>query len=134
MLGLISDRFFQARRKGLLIFTGSCSAATGVIMATMGGALPFPLLIVLVLIFGFAGLGVTGLFMTMISELAGKDSAGQGAAAGLMGGNIGYFVVPPLFGMIVDVSHSYPLALASMALISALGAVAVSRVKERVGK
>lgn len=130
LYGLLSDRLFGARRKGLLVFSGAASVVAALTTAFFGLTLSPPALLALILFFGLVGIGWTGMFMILLPELAGKDASGMGAAAALASCNLGYFVGPPLFGLIVDLSHSYSLAWLSLAAISAVATIAMVAVRE----
>jgi MFS family permease len=115
----------------MLVLTGLGAVVSAVITAIAGPSLPPYALLLLVLVFGFAGIGWTGIFMTLISELSGKESSGVGSAIGLVACNIGVIAGPPLFGFVVDVSHSYPLGWGLVALAAALGTAFILPVRDR---
>jgi predicted MFS family arabinose efflux permease len=108
--GAVSDRLFRGQRKIVLVLVGALS-----ILLTLGlslfhsGTSPF-LLIPFIFLAGFCMIGYQGVSYSLIGELAGK--ARTGTALGLMitvnatAATLG----TPLFGYLVDMTGSYPLA------------------------
>lgn len=132
VLGLASDRLFGGSRRQMLVLTGVGSVAGVIALALAGAGLPPWLLTVVLLVFGFTGMGYTGLLMTMTSELSGRALTGVSSAVALFACNIGILVGPPLFGLLVDRSQSYSLGWAAMALIAIVGTVLLFPVRERL--
>lgn len=117
--GLLSDRAFNGNRKQVFMLTAGITCITCLIIGFFGPKLAwtlYPILFVL----GMGSKSFGGIHLTLVSEIGGRRGAGK--AVGFVGIiNIGGGVVgPPLFGLIVDSSHSYTLAMLSLALLSAV--------------
>lgn len=133
VLGIGSDRLLGGRRREMIIFTGVGSLAAAAVMALAGSSLPALALTLVMLVFGFTGMAYTGVFMTLISELSGKEATGIGSAVGLAACNFGTLVGPPLFGLLIDRTSSYPLGWGAVALTAGLGTLLIWPVRERRG-
>lgn len=68
-------------------------------------------------VFGFTGVGWNGVFVTMLSEIAGKDQAGTAVGIGLTLLQIGVLTITPTFGFIVDLSGSYDVSWIGLSLL-----------------
>ena len=127
--GLVSDRLLHARRRPALIALAGCAAFACGLLAALGGQ-TWALWLALLLL-GIGAVGWGGLFGTLAGELAGEGA--EGAAAGVTAGinNIGIFIGPPLFGLIVDRTGSYAPAWWTMLAASLCAAGLLVAVRER---
>ena len=88
------------------------------------------LLWVALLLLGVGAVGWGGLFSTLVGETAGAAAAGAAAGVTARLDNIGIFIGPPLFGLIVDRTGSYAPAWWAMVVAAALAACALALVRE----
>lgn len=132
--GVVSDRLLGGRRKPLLVGFGLLATALLVLMALVGPATPLLLVAVLVTALGVAAIGSHGLFLTLMAEMAGTRIAATSVGLGLTLVQVGATLGPPVFGLLVDGTGSYPLAWGVFAGLTAGGTVAVTLVQEREAK
>jgi MFS transporter, ACS family, hexuronate transporter len=128
--GLVSDRLLGRRRKAPLLVLAGLAGVACAILALIGPGQSWLLWLALLLL-GVGAVGWGGLFGTLAGETAGPATAG--AAAGITGAidNIGIFIGPPLFGLIVDRTGSYASAWWAMAAASLGAIVLLSLLRER---
>ena len=106
--GIVSDRFAKGKRKGTLMVVGICGAISVFLIGMFGSVMPTPALYALLLFFGVTAAGWLGLGFTFVSELAGMRSAGSAIGALTAVNFLPMFIVPPIFGAIVDASGWTP--------------------------
>ena len=88
----------------------------------------------MVLVLGSTVLSWQGVFATLIGELAGVEQSGTALGAVNTVTRVSMIMIPPLFGLIVDVSDSYSigwLVVAATALVCTLGLVVFGREPHR---
>jgi MFS transporter, ACS family, hexuronate transporter len=128
--GFISDRFFGGRRAPMLLVV---TAAHGV-LALIFGWLPSlgpSAQAVLILAFGATAIGWSSLYHVFVAEVAGRKQAGTAIGLCMMAMSGGGVVGPPVFGYIVDASHSYQLAWASQTVLASVGVAILWWVRRR---
>lgn len=127
--GVVSDRFFGGRRTPvMLVVTGAC----GVLALVFGPLLPVLPdwgRLALIVAFGLVAVGWSGLYHVFVGEMAGREKAGTAVGLCLMVCAGGSVLGPPVFGFIVDVSQSYPVAWASQSLLSFIGVALIVRLR-----
>ncbi|MCE5263360.1 MAG: MFS transporter [Deltaproteobacteria bacterium] len=103
-----SDYLLAGRRKGVLVLI------TGLLfLSSLGlGVISFfpvlsPLLVCAVLAFGMSGIGWNAIYLTIMGESAGKESAGLAIGIGYGYGFLGGLIAPPIFGFLVDRTDTY---------------------------
>lgn len=122
LLGSLSDRL--GRRKPALVLAGAGAACTCAAMGFMSNGAPLVALGVTAFALGFLLLGWNGIYIAYLSEATPPGSAATAVGAGLTVTNLGSLTVPPLFGLLVDVSDSYTLLWFALTLWVSLGALA----------
>jgi nitrate/nitrite transporter NarK len=122
--GWVSDRFFTSHATTLVLISGGSAAALVAIAAGVDGP---PLWPVIVLIGGFS-IGWNGVYMALITDAAGQGGLGRATGRGLTAIYGGVAVLPPLFGVIRDVTHSWTAVwiVATGAVVVAAAALALS--------
>ena len=121
--GMVSDRLFGGSRRNALMLVTLLAAALSLALALLPARAPLPLLAAVALLFGSTGLGWNGLYITLVSELSRPGRHGATLGNSMLITYIGIVGAPPLFGLLVDRSHSYQLAwqlLAAVLLLSGL--------------
>ena len=120
---LVSNLLFRGRRA---LSMASVGVLSGVCMAFLA-LIPSDasLLVVLPLMFavGVTAFGITGLYVLLMTELAGPGLTGTAFGFIAMIGNMGAFGIPPLFGFIVDRTDSYTMAWWMLAGVAVIGSV-----------
>jgi L-alanine-DL-glutamate epimerase-like enolase superfamily enzyme/MFS family permease len=129
--GAVSDRGTGQRRKRTLIMVSLIAAAAFLVLAWLPGATPIALLLVLTLAIGATVIGWNGVYVTLLSEIAPSDKRGRAVAYGLTMAQIGIFAGPFLFGLLVEVSHSYRLALSVVAVTMLIPSILLRAVHEK---
>ena len=120
---LVSNLLFRGRRALSLatlgVLAGVCMAFLALIPSDAS------LVVVLALMFavGVTAVGLTGLYVLLITELAGPGLTGTAFGFTVMIGHMGAFAIPPLFGLIVDRTDSYSMAWWMMAVVAVIGSV-----------
>ena len=127
--GLVSDRLLGRRRKAPLLALAGLAGVACAILALLGPGHTWLLWTALVML-GVGAVGWGGLFGTLAGETAGPAAAG--AAAGVTAAivNVGIFIGPLLFGLIVDRSGSYAPAWWAMVGAAVLAACLLALVRE----
>ena len=128
--GLISDRLLGRRRKPALLVLAGLAGLSSAIFALVGPGQTWLLWLALLLL-GVGAVGWGGLLSTLVGETVGHGATG--AAIGVTGAldNIGIFLGPPLFGLIVDRTGSYAPAWWAMVAAAGAAAVMLALVRER---
>jgi predicted MFS family arabinose efflux permease len=129
--GLLSDRVFGGRRRIALAIAGSGSALCSLVIATTGRGTPAWSLTLLVLAFGFVGIGWNGVQHTLMAELAGPARAGTAVGLGLAVSSGGVALAPPLFGWSVELAGGYTVPWVALALSMLAGLAILAKVRER---
>lgn len=127
--GVISDRFFAGRRAPVL---GAVTAVGGFTALVFGSLVPLLPVVgqgLLIVLFGLAAIGWSGLYHVFVGETSGRENAGTAIGVCMMVCAAGTIIGPPVFGYIVDVTHSYALAWASQALTSFAGVALIWRTR-----
>ena len=127
--GLVSDRLLSRRRKPALLALSGLAGLACAILALTGPGHTW-LLCVALLLLGVGAVGWGGLFGTLAGETAGHAAAGAAAGVTAAIDNIGIFLGPPLFGLIVDRTGSYAPAWWAMVAASIAAAVLFALVRE----
>lgn len=121
--GYLSDRIFGGKRIVVFEIVAILVIACGLFMAYIshaldttglrdaGGARPGTVFIALAIItigiFGLTANGFNGVWMNTASESVPRQSSGVATGFSISIGSCGVFLVPPLFGLLVDTSGTY---------------------------
>jgi MFS transporter, ACS family, hexuronate transporter len=127
--GLVSDRLLGRRRKAPLLVLAGLAGLSCAILALIGTGQTW-LLWAALLMLGVGAVGWGGLFGTLAGETAGPAAAGAAAGVTAAIDNVGIFVGPPLFGLIVDRTGSYAPAWWAMVGAAVLAACLLALVRE----
>ena len=127
--GLVSDRLLGRRRKAPLLALAGLAGLACAILALIGPGQMWQLWAALLML-GVGAVGWGGLFGTLAGETAGPAAAGAAAGVTAAIDNVGIFVGPPLFGLIVDRTGSYAPAWWAMVGAAVLAACLLALVRE----
>lgn len=119
--GFISDRLGE--RTPIMILVGAISAISCLALGFAGSGLGITAVSVLALLIGCSAMGWNGLYLTALAESTPLRNAGTTIGASLTFSFLGMFLVPPLFGLIGDVTgslHASWLALGGWAILGTL--------------
>jgi MFS family permease len=121
--GVISDTFFRGSRFAVMLLITFIACAGSAMMAFLSESTPVWLLLILVFTMGLAVSGFNGLWMNIATELTPKEQAGVASGVSLTIGSMGVILVPPLFGLTVDMSGSFELAWQFMAGLMVIASI-----------
>lgn len=128
--GPMSDFFFRARRKVVLMIIGSLSSALCLLFLFLSPRFPFWCVGVLVFVLGTCAIGWNGIYLTLVAELAGRGREGMAIGTSLTIVFIGVLFGPPLFGYIVDTTGSYDDAWIIFSLMMVVATVPIGFIRE----
>ncbi len=129
--GVASDRLFGHRRRPALILPIALSAAGAIALGWLPPGTPLWLIGLLVTAHAFCALGWHGNWIALIAEVAGPERQGRtvGVAMSLM--YPGIILFPPLFGLYVDHTHSWPGAWTGLSVLLVIATALILPVGER---
>jgi sugar phosphate permease len=130
--GFVSDRALRRRRVPALLGMGVLAGLSCVAFALLPPGHVWLLWGALFLL-GFGAVGWGGLMGTLAGETGGHHAAGAAAGVSAAFFNVGIFVGPPVFGLIVDRTRSYAPAWWALAASAAVALVLLLFVRERRG-
>lgn len=127
--GLVSDRALHRRRVPALFAMGVLAGLSCVAFALLEPGHEWLLWGALCLL-GFGAVGWGGLMGTLAGETGGRRAAGAAAGVSAAFFNVGIFLGPPVFGLIVDRAGGYAPAWWAMAASAAVALVLLLFVRE----
>jgi sugar phosphate permease len=128
--GFVSDRMFSGKRKPVLLLVGSLALLMILFVSFVSPATPFWIVAVVIGLLGATVMGWNGIFLALISELAGLRVAGSAIGLGSTFAFLGIVVVPPIFGFLVDAGFSYRFAWIVLAVFTFLPLVFLQWIQE----
>ncbi|MBI3244934.1 MAG: MFS transporter [Deltaproteobacteria bacterium] len=129
--GLWSDRWFRQHRKPALVWASVFSTGGSLVLGWLPPSVPLWLIGLVVLIYAFNTIGWHGSWIAMVAEIAGPTKQGRTLGMAMTIMYPGIIAFPPLFGLLVDYTHSWRLAWSVAAAVLALGTALILPVKER---
>ena len=128
--GFLSDLFFGSSRRKVFMLWSGIAGVICVLIALWGVSLSWALYPIL-FILGMTAIGWAGVYLTLAAELAGTEMAGR--AIGVVGTLTlaGFILGPILFGYVVDITRSYPLAWLSQSVFAAICTLLLCFVREK---
>jgi len=136
LFGALSDRVFGGSRKKPLIIVGVLVFALSVAMQYMSPSTPVPLLVGVIVLFGFTAIGWGGMNLVLASEFAGRERSGFAVGYAAMISLIGNLLGPPIFGWMADATGGYTLGwwfLTGSALFAVVLLVFIQENKRKTG-
>ncbi len=131
--GFVSDGFLKGRRKPVMLLSAAATAVVLVLLGLTQPGISLALVVLLGIALGFTTLGWHGIFMVLVSELAGVQMAATAVGLGMTVSALGNLLLPPLFGVIAD-ALDYHWAWFFLAGLSAAGFVVFLFMREPVLK
>ncbi|MBM4255798.1 MAG: MFS transporter [Deltaproteobacteria bacterium] len=128
--GLWSDRWWQRRRKPALLTANALGVVGTLILGWLPPGVPVPLVAVVVLFLAFNAIGWHGSWTALLAELAGPERQGRTIGAAMTIMYPGIIALPPLFGMLVDLTHNWHLAWTFQAVVLLIGTLLILPVQE----
>jgi MFS family permease len=121
LLGAVAGRLVPARR--ILVILGLLIASGLVMMAVITPQWSLVFIIAVAVVLGASSLGWNGVNLSEIASRApeGKISEATGGVQFVM--FAGIVVIPPLFGMTVNLTESYAIAFLLLALLAVIGSL-----------
>ena len=130
IFGMLSDGYFQGRRRIVLVIAGAGSTACSLVMAETGPVTGASLLAPLAVAFGVFGIGWNGVQHTLLAELVGPRGAGTAVGLGLTISSFGVSLCPPLFGLAVERLGGFTLPWAALGIVMAVNLCFLIPVRE----
>jgi predicted MFS family arabinose efflux permease len=130
--GAWSDRSLAYGRKPLLLVLTAVALASVLLLLAAPRSAPIGVLVVVSAIAGGALIGFQGLWVTMVTEMAGPARAGAATGFGVTFISIAIAVSPPLYGLIADAAGSYRAIWAALACVLAFAFVPAALIHERL--
>ena len=128
--GSFSDVFFARRRRPAMASVGIFAMSMAVAMLFLSSRWPIWLLGLLSWLLGFSSMGWNGVYVALISELAGIKASGTAVGLSLSIHFLGALIFPPIFGKTVDFTHSYVASWLLLAVLLGIGVMLLGIVKE----
>jgi MFS family permease len=122
--GWLSDRCFASHATTLVLASLGSLGALLALAAGVSG----PSLWLIVVVIGVCSIGWNGVYMALITDRAVEGGLGRATGRGLTAIYGGVVVLPPLFGVVKDLAHSWSTvwAVATCAVLLAATTLAVS--------
>ena len=108
--GIVSDTFLGGRRKPIMMLIGLLAMASSLVLALTGPGTPLAVIMATLAVAGVSSVGWNGINMTFVAELAGRQASATAAGMNLTASYLGIMILPPLFGLLVDLTGSYTSA------------------------
>ena len=119
---LVSDMLPRGHRAVALASVGLLAGVSMAFLALIPSDASLLAILALMFAVGVTAFGITGLYVLLVTELAGPGLTGTAFGFSMMIGHIGAFI-PPLFGLIVDRTGSYSMGWWMMAGVAVIGSV-----------
>jgi MFS family permease len=128
--GAWSDRTLAYGRKPLLLVLTAVALAGVLLLLAAPRSAPVGVLVVVAAIAGIALIGFQGLWVVMVTEMAGPERAGTATGFGVTFISTAIALSPPLYGLIADAAGSYRAIWAALAGVLVLAFVPAALIHE----
>jgi sugar phosphate permease len=118
--GIASDRLYGGSRRRVLVHSGMLSVGLTLVIAALVRGTPVTLLYFLIALYGFAVVGWTGMWVALLSELAGRNRSGTALGVGMTFVQVGKVGGPPLLGLLHDLTGTYRFSWLALSVIIAI--------------
>ncbi len=132
--GAISDTVFRGRRLPVLGILGMSGGGIILAMRFVEPGIPGLVIALMAIVLGLTMLSWMGMYTVLVSELAGAARTGTALGAAQLLMRVGMSVMPPLFGLLIDITGGYALplaAVAGLAFLATAGLLAFGRDPQR---
>lgn len=129
--GFISDRLLGGKRKSTYIAQLTITLVVAGSLVVLHAGASRSLLAVLTFLFGFGCLGCAAVQQTLVMELAGQANSGLSIGALSSFNQLGAIFFVPVFGVIVDRTHSYGWAWGYVMGLTLAAIIMIAFVRER---
>lgn len=130
--GVWSDRWFERRRKPVLMLAGLLSAVGSVVLGVIPTDTPLWVTAIIVFLYAFNAIGWHGSWISLVAEIAGPAQQGRTIGVAMTVMYAGIILLPPLFGVFVDLTHHWTGAWCLLAVGLLIGTALVLPVRESV--
>jgi sugar phosphate permease len=127
--GVVSDTLFGGRRKPIMAIIGALAMVSSLMLALTGPETPWIVLAASLAVAGVSAVGWNGINMTFVAELAGRQASATAAGMNLTASYLGIMILPPIFGVLVDLTGSYTSAFQVGAAASLLTLLLLTMIK-----
>jgi MFS family permease len=128
--GVVSDRQFAGRRRPVLVIIISLTVCSTLCTALLPPHTPLWLVALLAVLFGISAFAWTGIMMTLVTEIAGRESAGSAISVVQVVSAPAMLCGPPLLGLLTDLSGTYRASWLVPTLIGLVGLLTLRWVRE----
>jgi len=129
--GAMSDFIFGGRRVPTLIAAGVATVIGLSGLALIGTGTPAWVIWIIASLAGAGSIGFAGTAILLRAELTGKELAATSTGLGMAISAWGVLVGPPVFGLIVDTTHSYRLSWWIITAISLAATLLLGLIREK---
>jgi MFS family permease len=129
-LAWASDRLWPNRRVRSLAWTMAASVVALVALISMPAATPTWVLLCLFVVIGFFGVGWYPLYLLQVAEMAPKTAVAATVSFSMTMNMIAITIMPPVFGLIVDLS-GYQAAWLVLVVLLVMSMINLGRGAER---
>ena len=127
--GIVSDTFLGGRRKPVMMLIGLLAMVSSLVLALTGPGTPLAAIMATLVVAGVSSVGWNGINMTFVAELAGRQASATAAGMNLTASYLGIMILPPMFGLLVDLTGSYTSAFQVGAAASLASIVLVALIR-----
>lgn len=128
--GAWSDRTLAHGRKPLLLVLTSVALAGVLLLLAAPRSAPIGVLVAVAAVAGIALIGFQGLWVVMVTEMAGPERAGTATGFGVTFISTAIALSPPLYGLVADAAGSYRAIWAALAGVLVLAFVPAALIHE----
>lgn len=134
LFGLLSDRLFAGSRKKSYFLLTTLTCIMCIVMIFLSPDAGYWTLIPVLVVFGLATIGWSGVHLALVGEFAGGRFMGLTIGFTVTIALIGNIIGPPLFGYIVDTSGSYGPAWFFLAICEIIAVAMLCLLREEKRK
>jgi sugar phosphate permease len=128
--GAASDRLFGGARRPAIVRIVVLAAAALAGLSAVQSAWPHWAVLLLAAAVGATALSWNGLMVTLMAEIGGAARAGAAMGLNATAVFLGALIATPLFGAIVDASHSYRVAFLGLSGVTLCSLLPLAFVRE----
>lgn len=138
VFGYVADRWFTRRKHQLLFLIGIAGFLSYLVLVSLPTDAPLFAVAIATTVLGALSLGYNGIYLTMANELVGAEHTGFSTSIAITAVMFGALLVPPVFGLLADLTGTYTISMVLIATMTLLAGVFSARIdgnaKEVVGQ